>query len=78
MPLNIMLSRSPSGTSSAIGAMFLRDGQALAGQRGFGGLKRGRFDQPRISWNGVAFLNENDVAGNDLGGADRSAARRRE
>ena len=48
----------------------LRDRQALARQCGFGGLQRGRFDQPRIGRNRVAFLDEDDVAGNDLGGGN--------
>ena len=55
----------------------LGDRQALTGQRGLGRLQRGRFDQPRIGGNGVAFLDENDVAGDDLGGRRCCVARRR-
>ena len=51
----------------------LDDGQALAGQSGFGGLQRGRLDQPRVGGNGVAFLDEQDVARHDLRGGDAPA-----
>ena len=56
----------------------LGDRQALAGQRRFGGLQRGRFDQPPVGRNGVAFLDEDDVAGDDLGGGNAAPRRRRE
>jgi hypothetical protein len=49
----------------------LADRKALAGQRGFGSLEGGRFNQTCISWNGVAFFNKNDVAGDEFGGANR-------
>ena len=48
----------------------LGDRQALAGQSGFGGLKRGRLDQAGVGGNGVPFVNQEDVAGHDLGGGD--------
>ena len=48
----------------------LGDRQALAGQRGLGGLERGRFDQPPVGWNRVAFFDQDDVAGDDLRGGD--------
>ena len=54
----------------------LGDRQALAGQRGLGRLERGRFDQPRVGRNGVAFLDEHDVAGHDLRGGNLFGARR--
>ena len=37
--------------------------QAFAGERGLGGLQGGRFQQPSIGRDGVAFLDQDDVAG---------------
>ena len=51
----------------------LGDGQALTRQSGLGGVKCGRFDEPGVGWNGVAFLNENDVARHDLRGGNTLA-----
>jgi hypothetical protein len=73
VPLKIMLSRSPSGTSSEIRLDALGDGQALARQCRLPRSEARRLDEPRISWNGVAFLNKNDVAGHDGGRVDRAS-----
>ena len=70
MPLKIMLWRSPSPTSSAIGSDVLRHRQALARERRLRRLQRGGLDQPRVGGNGVAFFDEDDVAGHDLGRRD--------
>ena len=42
------------------------DGQALAGQRGFGRLQSRRFDQPGVGGDRVAFADENQVARHEL------------
>ena len=44
--------------------------QALAGERGLGGLQGRRFQQPSIGRDGVAFVDQDDVAGDDLGGGE--------
>ena len=51
----------------------LGDRQALARQRGLGRLERRRFDQPRVGRNGVAFFDEDDVAGDDIRGGDAAS-----
>jgi hypothetical protein len=48
----------------------LGDWQAFAGERGLSGLEGCRFHQPSVSRNGVAFLDQDDVAGDDFGGGD--------
>ena len=53
--------------------MILGDRHALAGQRGFGRLQRGRFDEAPVRRNGVAFLDQHDVAGNDVRGGNAPA-----
>ena len=44
--------------------------QAFASEGGFGGLQGCRFHQPCIGGDGVAFLDQDDVAGDDLRGGD--------
>ncbi len=46
--------------------MSFRHGQAFAGQRRFGRLQRGGMDQARVGGNGVAFFDEDEVAGHDF------------
>ncbi len=45
-----------------------RDGKTLAGQRRLGGLERSRHDHPSIGRDRVAFLDQDDVAGDDFRG----------
>ena len=52
------------------GSDLLRDRQALAGQGGFRGLQGGRLNEPRVRRNGVALLDEDDVARHELRGRD--------
>ena len=47
--------------------------QAFASERGLGGLQCCRFQQPSISRDGVTFLDQNDVAGDDLRGGDAAS-----
>ena len=49
---------------------ILRHRQAFARERRFCRLQRGGLDQPRVGRNGVAFFDENDVAGHELGRRD--------
>ena len=63
-----MLARSPRPTSPAIAATSFDDRQALAGQRRLGRLQRGGLDDPRVGRDRVAFLDEDDVAGHEIGG----------
>ena len=70
MPLKIMLCRSPSPASLAMRRSVLRHRQALARERGLRRLQRGGLDQPRVGRNGVAFLDEDDVARHELARRD--------
>ena len=45
---------------------FLRDRQALSGERRLGGLQRRDLDQPRIGGNRVALLDDDNIAGHEL------------
>ncbi len=56
----------------------LRYRQAFAGERRLRCLQCGRLDQPRIGGNGVAFFDEDDVAGYELSRRDAPLRRRRE
>ena len=53
--------------SPARGCGLLRDRHALAGERGFGDLQSRRLDDACIGGDGVAFLDDQDVPGDDLG-----------
>ena len=55
---------------------ILRDRQALAGECRLRRLQSGGLDQPAIGGNGVAFLDEDDVARHDLRSRARFVARR--
>ena len=70
VPLKTMLCRRPAAPRRQSARRLFVTGQALARQCRFRRLQRRRFDQPRIGGNGVAFFNENDVAGHDLGRLD--------
>jgi hypothetical protein len=47
--------------------------QAFAGERGLSDLQGCRFQQPSVGRDGVAFLDQDDVAGDDLRGGDAAS-----
>jgi hypothetical protein len=49
-----------------MGAISFDTGRALAGQGGFRRLQPGRLNKPRVGRNGIALLNEDDVARDKL------------
>jgi hypothetical protein len=72
MPLKIMLSRSPSVASSGIGTASFATRNAFARQRRFRRVQGRGLDHARVGRDFVAFLDQDDVARNDVGGIDTS------
>ena len=66
-----MLVRSPRACIDGDRVDVFGDRQALAGQCSFRHAQRGRLDDPRVSRHGVAFFDDQDVAGDHVGGWNR-------
>jgi hypothetical protein len=49
---------------------LLGNRQALARERRLRGLERGRLNQARVGGNGIAFFDQYDIAGHNLGSRD--------
>ena len=61
-----MLRRSARPVASGSGAGVLCHRQRLTGERGFGGLQRGRLDQPRLRADRIPRRQQQQVAGHQV------------